>query len=78
VYVYALENAPLPLFEEVRDVVLQNWQVDQQEQFNEAFFESLKSRYDIVIDELPADRLIDGRIDTTAEDTSGAEAEPAS
>ncbi len=78
VYVYALKKAPLPLLKDVRDMVLQNWQVDQQDTFNEQFFESLKSRYDIVIDELPADRLIDGRIDTTAKDKSGAEAEPAS
>jgi hypothetical protein len=52
--------------------------VDQQETFNEQFFESLKSRYDIVIDELPADRLIAGPIDTAADDQSGAEAKPAS
>ncbi len=56
VYVYALKQAPLPLLEDVRNVVLQNWQMDQQENFNEQFFDSLKSRYDIVIDKLPADR----------------------
>ena len=78
VYIYALKQAPLPLLEDVREVVLQNWQGDQQDTFNEQFFDSLKSRYDIVIDELPADRLIAAPIDTAAEDQSGAEAEPAS
>ncbi len=78
VYVYAMKQAPLPLFEDVRDVVLQNWQVEQQGTFNEQFFESLKSRYDIVIDDLPGDRLIVGPIDTAADDHSGAEAKPAS
>ena len=77
VYVYALKQVPLPLLEDVRDVVLQNWQMDQQENFNEQFFDSLKSRYDIVIDDLPADRLIAAPIDTAAEDQSGVEAEPA-
>ena len=77
-YVYALKKAPRPLFEDVRDVVLQNWQGEQQDTFNEQFFESLKSRYDIVIDDLPADRLIAGPIDTAAEGKSEAEAKPAS
>ena len=54
VYVDALTIAPTPVFEEVQEDVMQNWLTDQQEQFNEAFFESLKSRYEIVIENVPS------------------------
>jgi len=40
VYVYALKQAPLPLLEDARGMVLQNWQVDQQKQFNEQFLKA--------------------------------------
>jgi peptidyl-prolyl cis-trans isomerase C len=53
VYVDALTTAPLPVFEEVEEEVKQNWIAEQQEQFNQAFFESLKSRYEIVIETVP-------------------------
>lgn len=53
VYVHGLEVAPPPVFEDVRDSVLENWQAAQQEKFNAQYFESLKSRYEIVIEELP-------------------------
>jgi hypothetical protein len=51
VYVYALEIAPSPVFEDVREDVFENWQTAQQEAFNEQYFESLKNRYEIVIEE---------------------------
>jgi len=53
VYVYALEIAPLPVFEDVQASVMENWQAQQQEEFNEAYFESLKSRYQIIIEAVP-------------------------
>lgn len=53
VYVNALEIAPLPKFEDVQANVMENWQAVQQEEFNEAYFESLKSRYEIVIETAP-------------------------
>jgi hypothetical protein len=53
VYVHAMEVAPPPVFADVRDYVLENWQAAQQEAFNEQYFESLKSRYEIVIEEIP-------------------------
>jgi len=53
VYVHGLEVAPPPVFADVRDYVLENWQTVQQEKFNAQYFESLKSRYEIVIEELP-------------------------
>jgi len=77
VYVYSLQKAPPPLFADVRQTVLENWQSEQQEKFNAEFFESLKSRYEIVIAEPPVDRLIDDRADTV-EKIPGPEAEPAS
>jgi hypothetical protein len=78
VYVYSLQEAPTPIFEDVQNDVLANWQAEQQKQFNFDFFENLKARYDIVVAEVPADRLIDSPADTKVEDKSGAAAEPAS
>lgn len=52
VYVHALEIAPPPVFSAVRDDVLGNWQLAQQERFNAQYFESLKNRYEIVIEEI--------------------------
>jgi peptidyl-prolyl cis-trans isomerase C len=78
VYVYSVQQAPPPVFEDVRQDVLVNWQTEQQKKFNADFFETLKNRYEVVIAEVPADRLIDGRADKNLEDKSDAAAEPAS
>lgn len=53
VYVHALTVAPPPVFTDVRERVLENWQTAQQEAFNAQYFESLKGRYEIVIEEAP-------------------------
>jgi hypothetical protein len=78
VYIDVLTIAPTPVFEEVEEDVMQNWLVDQQEQFNEAFFESLKSRYEIVIENAPSE-ADNGLLENTdiAEETDSNE-EPAS
>ena len=75
VYVYQLAEAPAPVFAEVQPQVLENWQKAQQEEFNETFFESLKSRYDIVIAEPPAGAVLEVSSDS---DTQTATANPAS
>jgi hypothetical protein len=53
VYVYRLAKAPAPQFADVQPRVLEDWQTEQQAEFNETFFESLKSRYEIVIADPP-------------------------
>ena len=58
VYVYSYEKAPAAVFEEVQAAVLENWQLEQREQFNADFLENLKTRYEIVVDEIPADRIL--------------------
>jgi peptidyl-prolyl cis-trans isomerase C len=78
VYVYSLQQAPSPVFEDNQQSVLANWQTAQQEKFNADFFENLKNSYDVVIAELPLDRLIDGRANSKVEDKSDAVVEPAS
>jgi peptidyl-prolyl cis-trans isomerase C len=50
VYIDVIDKSPPPKFKQVQKAVFQNWQAIQQEQFNEAYFESLKSRYEIVIE----------------------------
>ena len=70
VYVSALELAPDPSFATVKDRVLQDWQASQQEAIEAQFYEELKSRYEIVIEELPASPYT-GR-GSAAEVTGGA------
>jgi len=74
VYVYDLVQAPPAVFEDVQPRVLEDWHAQKQEQFNADFLDSLKSRYEIVIDELPTDRLLDTQIKTTGE--GAAEVQP--
>lgn len=58
VYVYDHQFAPPAEFENVRAAVLENWQIEKREKFNADFLESLKSRYEIIIDEIPAERIL--------------------
>jgi hypothetical protein len=56
--------------------VLENWQAEQQEKLNADFFDSLKSSYDIVIAEVPEDRILDGDTGTKINYNSRPVAEP--
>ena len=58
VYLYSYEKPPPAVFEEVEAAVLENWQFEQREKFNADFLENLKVRYEIVIDEIPQDRIL--------------------
>ncbi len=79
VYVYSIQETPLPQFADVQQAVLENWQTEQQETFNEEFFESLKSRYNIVIAEPPVEMLTEGRAaDTNIRQAPGAGTGPES
>ena len=75
VYVNTLEKAPAPVFADVKDSVFENWQAQQQEEFNEEFFESLKSRYKIVIESVPLlpDNTAPGDPDIAEENGSASE-----
>lgn len=83
VYVYEHFTAPPPVLENVQARVLADWHARKSEQFNAQFLEDLKNRYEIVIDEIPTDRLLDGQIEAArkkaADDAARAEAviEPA-
>ena len=68
VYVYEFIEAPTVVFADVQARVLEDWHEEKREQFNAEFLASLKSRYQIVIEELPADRLLNGRTKATGED----------
>ena len=60
VYVYVYQKSPPAVFEDVQAAVLENWQLEQREKFNADFLENLKTRYEIVIDEIPAERILIG------------------
>jgi peptidyl-prolyl cis-trans isomerase C len=78
VYVFEMEKGAAPEFAAVKAKVLQAWSDEQRKQFNVKFIESLKSRFEIVIDELPADRLIEGPGTAISENESQTEAAPES
>lgn len=82
VYIYDFQQATPPAFEDVQQAVLQDWQTDQQEAFNEEFFENLKSRYDVVIVDVPAELILDSGTDSVSEtrpdNQTNAGEEPAS
>jgi peptidyl-prolyl cis-trans isomerase C len=67
VYVYELLTAPAAELEEVQALVLKDWHVQKRDQFNADFLESLKGQYQIVIEELPADRLLESKKEVTGE-----------
>lgn len=71
VYVYDFQEGALPKFELVKDKVLADWQDAQREKLNSDLLEGLKERYDIVIDEVPEDRLIARPADSAPGDPSG-------
>jgi peptidyl-prolyl cis-trans isomerase C len=58
VYVFEGEKGAVPELAAVKEKVLGDWLEQQREEFNAEFLKNLKSRFDIVIDELPADRLL--------------------
>lgn len=68
VYVYAFAAAADPVFADVRERVYIDWQAGQQDSLNAQYYESLKSRYTIVVEEVPgvaAERQADA--ESTAE-----------
>jgi hypothetical protein len=78
VYVYDFQAAPPPVFEDVQATVLEDWHAVQREQFNADFFEALKNNYEIIIDEVPSDRLIGDPAATISKDESRTGEAPAS
>jgi len=58
VYVFEHQVPPAAVLEEVRPLVLENWHIQQVDKFNAGFLESLKKQYEIVIDEIPAERIL--------------------
>ena len=72
VYVFAFQAAPAPQFEAVRERVLEDWHTVKREEFNQQFLESLKERFEIIVDELPADRLLDKQIEAVQDSQANA------
>jgi len=72
VYVYDFQEAAPPVLENVQDRVLEDWHAIKRDEFNAEFLESLKGRYEIIIEELPADRLLDAQIEAANEEAAAA------
>ena len=84
IYVHAFQAAPEPKYADVAQAVFDNWQEEQQTQFNESYYESLKNRYEIVIEDPPEGSVIVQAGSSSGEEGSApaaadeAEEEPAS
>jgi len=78
VYVFERLEPPPPALADVEPLVLEVWQAEQIESFNEKFYEGLKSRYEIVIDDpdLGPDAIL--QIQQGVAEDSGANTEPES
>ena len=77
VYVFEFTQAPPPELDDVRDAVLSEWQRVDTEQFNVEFLDSLKARYEVVIEapEEFADSVL--RSDSDAIEVAIPDGEPA-
>jgi hypothetical protein len=51
VFVSSIHEAPLPVFAEVRERVVEDWTTERSEELNEQFYASLRDNYTIVIEE---------------------------
>ena len=51
VYVSTVSEPPAPVFEELRERVVQDWKTEQGEELNEKFYASLREQYTVVIEE---------------------------
>ncbi|MFC1695116.1 peptidyl-prolyl cis-trans isomerase [Pseudomonadota bacterium] len=72
VYVYDFQEAAPPVLENVQDRVREDWLAMKRDEFNAEFLKSLKDRYEIIIEELPADRLLDTQIEAANEEAAAA------
>jgi len=67
VYVFEYQESPPPDFADVETVVFEDWKSERRETFNADFLDSLKKRYDIVIDEIPVDRILETTTESVTE-----------
>jgi len=72
VYVFTMQAAPAPQFDMVRERVLEDWHMVKREEFNQQFLETLKDRFEIIVEELPTDRLLDGQIEAAQDGKANA------
>jgi peptidyl-prolyl cis-trans isomerase C len=73
VYVYDFVEAAPPEFAQVEERVLEDWLTMKREEFNADFLESLKNRYEIIVDELPEERLLDTKIEAAKDEAASAD-----
>jgi peptidyl-prolyl cis-trans isomerase C len=79
VYVYDLKASTAPELSTIRDEVQNAWLLAQRDAFNEEFLRGLKERFEIVIEPLPEERLLDGEpVSAVSQGQSVTEMVPAS
>ena len=73
VYVHSFQEAPPALLENVQARVLEDWHAKKRDEFNAEFLNSLKARYEIIVDELPVDRLLEAQIEAAKDEVGSAD-----
>jgi hypothetical protein len=51
VYVHNVRELPAPVFAEMRDRVVQDWETDKRQELNEQFYAGLRERYTVIVEE---------------------------
>jgi hypothetical protein len=54
VFVRARQPGEVPAFDEVREVVEREWRAEEREKAKEAFYQELRKRYEVIVEELGA------------------------
>jgi peptidyl-prolyl cis-trans isomerase C len=70
VYVHSFQEAPPAVLENVQARVLEDWHAKKRDEFNVEFLDSLKGRYEIIVDELPVDRLLEAQIEAAKDEAA--------
>ena len=72
VYIHDFQEAAAPVLENVQNRVREDWLAMKRDEFNAKFLKSLKDRYQIIIEELPVDRLLDTQIEAANKEAAAA------
>ena len=75
IYVYDLQKGANPELDTIKEKVLAAWLDEKREEFSAQFLEGLRKRYDIVIDEVPADRVLKPAGEESKDESDAAKAQ---
>ncbi len=66
VYVADLVDGEIPSFEDIRDIVVREWTFETKIESKKRFYQKLRGRYDVIIEELSSDSNVQTQLGNTA------------